>query len=132
MRTRHPQTSAFLLLCAVTLIAAIFVGKQMGDRVIHQVTQTAVVVPMVATPTAGPTASDAGPIRNWKRRQVVTVATDPGFPDPRVTPPPPTPTPKPKPTRTPTPEPTPTPTPPPPPTETATSTPTPDTTPPRF
>ncbi len=56
---------------------------------------------MAPVPTAS--VDQAGPIRDWRKLQVVTVATDPGFPDPRVTP---TPSPTPKPTHTPSPEPT--------------------------
>ena len=105
-RSRRPQTSLFLALCGITLLISIFVGKKMGERVLGRTTETAVVVPAVTTTpvplaTQGP---DSGPIRDWRKLQVVTVATDPGFPDPRVTP---TPKPTPKPTRTPTPEPTP-------------------------
>lgn len=134
MHNRRPQASLFLLMCAVTLIVAIFVGEKMGERVLHQSTQTAVVVaPALPSPSAAPSSEDTGPIRNWRKAQVVTAATDPGFPDPRVTPPP-TPTPRPKPTPKPTPTETPFvfPTPPPLPTptesETPGPTPTPDTT----
>ena len=110
MKIRRPQASIFLLCCAATLLVAIVVGEKMGDRVLHQVTQSA-AVPGLVVPSYVPTAEPSGPVRNWKRAQVITAATDPGFPDPRVTPPP-TPEPTPRPTRRPTPEPTPTPLPP--------------------
>lgn len=106
MKIRRPGTSIFLLLCGVTLLASIFVGERMGERVLKKTTETAVVVPEIATPVPAPSVMDSGPIRDWRRLRVVTVATDPGFPDPRVTKPP---TPTPKPTRTPTPIPTETP-----------------------
>jgi hypothetical protein len=106
MRIRRPQTSIFLLLCGVTLLVSIFVGERMGERVLKKTTETAVLVPEVTTPQAAPTVMESGPIRDWRKLRVVTVATDPGFPDPRVTKPP---TPTPKPTRTPTPVPTETP-----------------------
>ncbi|MGA3036373.1 MAG: hypothetical protein ABSE64_02720 [Vulcanimicrobiaceae bacterium] len=106
MRSRRPQLSLLLVLGGVTLLVAIFIGEKMGERVLSRSTETAVLVPEVQTAAPVPTASadEAGPIRDWRKLQVVTVATDPGFPDPRVTP---TPTPKPKPTPTPSPTPTP-------------------------
>ncbi len=59
-----------------------------------------------------PSADTSGPDEaNWRHNQIVSVATDPAFPHPRVTPepPPPPPTPPPyKPTAEPTPEPSPT------------------------
>jgi hypothetical protein len=106
MRTRKPQTSLLLILGGVTLLVSIFIGEKMGQRVIMRSTETAVLVPEVQTavPIPSPSEDQAGPIRDWRKLQVVTVATDPGFPDPRVTP---TPTPKPKPTPSPSPTPTP-------------------------
>ena len=129
-RPRKPMTSAFLVTCGVTLLVAIVVGEKMGERVLHQTTQTA-VVPTLTTPSPLASADESGPVRDWRKAQVVTVATDPGFPDPRVTPPP-TPTPKPpktpKPTPTPTPYVPPTPIPTPTETESPGASPTPDTT----
>jgi hypothetical protein len=94
-----------LVLGGIVLLVSIFIGEKMGERVIKRSTETAILVPEVQTAGPIPTASadQAGPIRDWRKLQVVTVATDPGFPDPRVTP---TPTPKPKPTHTPSPQPT--------------------------
>lgn len=105
MRSRRPQLSLFLVLGGIVLLVSIFIGEKMGERVLRRSTEEAVLVPEVQTVAPVPTASadQAGPIRDWRKLQVVTVATDPGFPDPRVTP---TPTPKPKPTHTPTPAPT--------------------------
>ena len=106
MRSRRPQLSLMLVIGGITLLVSIFVGEKMGERVLLHSTENAVLVPEVQTAAPIPTASadQAGPIRDWRKLQVVTVATDPGFPDPRVTP---TPTPKPKPTPTPSPTPTP-------------------------
>jgi hypothetical protein len=106
MRNRKPQTSLLLVLGGATLLISIFIGEKMGQRVLMRSTETAVLIPEVQTAAPVPTASqdDSGPIRDWRKLQVVTVATDPGFPDPRVTP---TPTRKPKPTPSPSPTPTP-------------------------
>ena len=105
MRMRRPRSALFLFLCGVILLISIFAGEKMGERVLGHATESAVLVPEVQTPVARPTLGpEAGPIRDWRKLQVVSVATDPGFPDPRVTKPP---TPTPKPTRTPTPTPTP-------------------------
>jgi hypothetical protein len=89
------------------LLVAVAVGQQIGEHTIFGATQRRVEIP---AQTITPVPEDTGGAneaisRNWKRLQVVSVATDPAFPDPRVTPPP-TPTPKPSPTRKPTPEPT--------------------------
>ncbi|MFN2461458.1 MAG: hypothetical protein ABR591_12355 [Candidatus Velthaea sp.] len=105
MRSRKPALSLTLVAGAVLLLGAIAIGQRLGDRVLSQVTQrrTPIVGP-IATPV--PETSDAGFKRNWKREQVVSVATDPAFPDPRITPRPtprPTPppaTPPPRPVRT--------------------------------
>jgi len=105
MRSRRPQASFVLVVSGIVLLVSIFIGEKMGERVIKRSTEAAILVPEVQSAVPVPTASadQAGPIRDWRKLQVVTVATDPGFPDPRVTP---TPTPKPKPTHTPSPQPT--------------------------
>ncbi|MBV8151273.1 MAG: hypothetical protein JOY59_06930 [Candidatus Eremiobacteraeota bacterium] len=105
MRIRRGRASLFLFLCGATLLVAIAVGERMGERVLHQVTGPP-IVPALATPRTLPSLEVGGLVRNWRRVQVISVATDPGFPDPRVTPPP---SPTPRPTKTPTPVPTPTP-----------------------
>lgn len=103
-----------LALGIAVLIAAIALGERAGDRVIGQVTEKRLdsIAPVTVTPApVQKSASPYGP--NWKRTEVMTAATDPGFPDPRVPPVPP-PTLPPPPKRTPTPQPTlatPTPTP---------------------
>jgi hypothetical protein len=59
------------------------------------------------TPVPEAESSDHGELRNWKRLEVISVATDPAFPDPRVTRPPAPPPPSAPPHRaTPIPEPT--------------------------
>jgi hypothetical protein len=108
---RRSGLSTVLILGALVLLLAIVVGTNMGNRVLGQI---GVHVPVEPTPvppaTAVPGESNAGDITSWKHVSVMSVATDPGFPDPRVTPepePPSTPRPKPTPTKTPPPLPTP-------------------------
>ncbi|MBC5815994.1 MAG: hypothetical protein GIW97_05580, partial [Candidatus Eremiobacteraeota bacterium] len=101
-----------LIAAAALLLLAIFIGKQMGDRVITKATeegQTGVGNTLTFSPNPG--ATDAVPMGpNWKRTQVLAAAPDPGFPDPRVPPAPlPTPVPTPKPTERPKDTPTPVP-----------------------
>ena len=109
MRNRRPRTAATLVAMGVVLLIAIFVGQRIGDKALFGATQRRVpVAGVVATPVADPSAGDPLVAKNWKRLQVVSVATDPAFPDPRVTrPPTPTPTAPPAPRHTPTPQPTP-------------------------
>jgi hypothetical protein len=104
---RRPRTSLFLFISGITLLVAIYLGERMGEHVLRRTTETTAIVPEATTPTPQPTVGQSGPIVDWRRLQVVTVATDPGFPDPRVTKPTPTPTPKPTPPPTPPPTPTP-------------------------
>ena len=109
MRNRRPLTAATFVAMAVVLLIAIFVGQRIGDKALFGATQRRVpVAGVLATPVADPSAGDPLVSKNWKRLQVVSVATDPAFPDPRVTrPPTPTPTRPPAPKPTPTPPPTP-------------------------
>ena len=100
-----------LAVAGIVLLVAIAVGNQMGNHVLGQATERGPAI--LATPVATPVGADtSGPDEaNWRHNQIVSVATDPAFPDPRVTPepPPPPPTPPPyKPTAEPTPEPSPT------------------------
>ena len=103
-----------LALGIAVLVAAIAVGERAGDKVIGQVTEKRLdsIAPVTLTPApVQKSASPYGP--NWKRTEVMSAATDPAFPDPRVPPVPP-PTLPPPPKHTPTPLPTiatPTPTP---------------------
>jgi hypothetical protein len=95
----------------VVLLVAVAVGQQIGEHTIFGATERRVEIPeQTITPVPEDTAgADEAISRNWKRLQVVSVATDPAFPDPRVTPPPtptPKPTPSPKPTASPSPHPT--------------------------
>jgi hypothetical protein len=103
--TRRPGLSVLLVAGAVVLLLSILVGQKLGDRVLLQTERRTQVGAAGITPVPEADPSAAGELRNWKRLQVVSVATDPGFPDPRVTRPP---TPPPPPV-TPTPRPTPTP-----------------------
>jgi hypothetical protein len=104
--------SSILILGAVVLLIAIAVGQNMGNRVLGQIATRPLA--LSATPVPTPTASADEPSGRanaalWKRHDVISVATDPGFPDPRVTPEPPPPeTPRPtaRPTRKPTSAPT--------------------------
>jgi hypothetical protein len=95
-----------LVVAGAVLLLAIAVGNEMGNRVLGQATERgpAIVATPVATPVAQDTSAALG--ANWRRVQVVTVATDPAFPDPRVTPEPPPP-PRPSTPRPPTPSPRP-------------------------
>jgi len=107
MPTRRPRTSLTLVGAALVLLISIAIGQRIGDHVLNAGTdrQPTVVRPL-ATPV--PEQSDV-PVRDWHREQVVSVATDPAFPDPRVTRAP-TPAPSAAPTATPRPSPTPAPT----------------------
>jgi hypothetical protein len=100
--TRRPGVSALLVAGALVLVVSILIGQKLGDRVLLQTEQRVPIVGSGVTPVPEAVPSDEGQLKNWKRLQVVSVATDPAFPDPRVTPPP-----RPKPTPTPTPRPTP-------------------------
>lgn len=91
---------------AVVLVVSILIGQQVGDRVLLQSEQRVPLAGSVITPVPEPSATDPGNLRDWKRLQVVSIATDPAFPDPRITPPPPTPRPTPRPTPTPSATPT--------------------------
>jgi hypothetical protein len=111
---RRPGLTALLVGGAVVLLISIVIGQKLGDRVLFQTARRAVTIGSGVTPVPEAVDSAHGELKNWKRLQVVSVATDPAFPDPRVTrpptPPPPvyTPppyTPPPLPKRTPTPPP---------------------------
>jgi hypothetical protein len=79
---------------ALVLLVSILIGEKLGDRVLLQTERRVPVGTALVTPVPQTAPSNPGPLRNWKRDQVVSVATDPAFPDPRVTRPP-TPTPRP-------------------------------------
>lgn len=105
---RRPERrflSGSLILGGLVLLIAILIGNRLGDRVLTQVAERTQPVATLPTPYVMPSTTPEPP--NWKTVKVVSVATDPHFPDPRVTPPPPTPTPTPK--RTPRPSPSPSP-----------------------
>lgn len=88
------------------LLVSILIGEKLGDRVLLQTARRVPVGNALVTPVPQSEPTGQGPLRNWKRDQVVSVATDPAFPDPRVTRPP---TPVPPPPPPPRPRPTPTP-----------------------
>ncbi len=84
--------SALLILGAVVLVSAVQVGNHVGTHVLGQFARAQEGVPTpLLTPVPAPTDHKASV--QWKRVQVISVATDPGFPDPRVTPIPPPPPP---------------------------------------
>jgi len=91
------ELSLILIAGSLMLLVAIVIGNSMGNKVLGQIASRA---SFATTPVPIPTHS-AGDEANQvlaRRRQVLSVATDPGFPDPRVTPEPPPPeTPRPAP-----------------------------------
>jgi hypothetical protein len=100
--SRRPGLSALLVAGAVVLLVSILIGQKLGDRVLLQTQRRVPVVGSGVTPVPETDTGSHGELKNWKRLQVVSVATDPAFPDPRVTrppaPPPPPMTPRPMPT----------------------------------
>jgi hypothetical protein len=106
MRSRRPRTALTLVGLGIVLLLSIVAGQQIGERTIFGATERRVEIPEqtvtpIAEDSAGPNEAVA---RDWQRLRVVAVATDPGFPDPRVTPPAPaSPSPKPSPARAATP-----------------------------
>jgi hypothetical protein len=107
VRNRRPRTSLTFVGLGVLLLISIAIGQQIGDHAIFSATRHRLAFPDDSiTPVPDAAATDDPTLsKDWKRLQVVSVATDPAFPDPRVTPPP-TPTPRPTPPP-PTPRPTP-------------------------
>ncbi|GAC1566625.1 MAG: hypothetical protein NVS2B3_00430 [Vulcanimicrobiaceae bacterium] len=82
----RPAFSTVLILGSIVLAIAIYVGNTMGNRVLGQIFSRA---EPIATPIPVPSASPGDTVTNralWKRRRVLSVATDPAFPDPRITP----------------------------------------------
>ncbi|MDQ2681837.1 MAG: hypothetical protein M3Y21_12600 [Candidatus Eremiobacteraeota bacterium] len=86
--------TAVLFIGVVVLLAAVLIGERMGDRVLGQATEKRLdsIPYAVLTPNPNQTTSPYGP--GWKDSQVLSVAPDPHFPDPRI-PPVPLPTPAP-------------------------------------
>lgn len=104
MPSRRPGLSALLVAGAVILLVSILIGQKLGDRVLLQTERRVPIIGSGVTPVPEAEPTDKTLLKNWKRLQVVAVATDPAFPDPRVTRPPtpkPTPTPTPRATSTP-------------------------------
>jgi hypothetical protein len=110
MRSRRQLLRVLLVVIAVLFIA-IYVGVSIGDRIRTASQSQSADEAELPTPVPDDGATYAPAQNGWKRMQVVAIATDPGFPDPRVTPSPtpsPTvapPTPRPSPQRTPHPAP---------------------------
>jgi hypothetical protein len=85
-----------LVLAAFVLMVSIYVGNNMGNRVLGQVAARTEVAPTPLV-TAVAQVKDVQSALGWKKTEVISVATDPAFPDPRVTPiPPATPRPTPR------------------------------------
>jgi hypothetical protein len=92
--------STLLLLGGFVLLIAVGIGMNMGNRVLGQIGAHVPVQP-TAVPAATDDPAGHGEVAGWKRVTVMSVATDPGFPDPRITPEPEIPaTPKPRPKNT--------------------------------
>jgi len=80
---------------AIVLLVSILIGQKIGDRVLLQTEKRVPIAAGGVTPV--PEADTSSAPGNWKRLEVISVATDPAFPDPRITrPPPPPPTPAPR------------------------------------
>lgn len=106
MRNRHPRTSATLVFMACLLLVSVAIGRRLGEEALFGPTERQnPPAAILATPLPEPTESDDPELsKDWKRLQVVSVPTDPAFPDPRMThPPEPTPSPRPTPSPSPTP-----------------------------
>jgi hypothetical protein len=86
--TRRPGLSALLVGGAFVLVISILIGQKLGDRVLLQTERRVLIGGSGVTPIPGAQASGRDELKNWKRLQVISVATDPAFPDPRVTRPP--------------------------------------------
>jgi hypothetical protein len=100
--------SQVLIAGGFVLLVAIGVGTAMGNHVLGQVAGQEPIAPTpvpIPTPTGGDSANSSA----WKHLTILSVATDPAFPDPRITP---EQEPTPRPRRTATPRPSPTPSPP--------------------
>ena len=99
----HRGLSLLLLGATAVLLVSIMLGNAIGGRVIGRIGTTLPIAVITPVPVTEPSVvATAQP--DWRRVQVMVVATDPAFPDPRVTPPPPpppTPLPPPPPPRPP-------------------------------
>ncbi len=102
----RPRFSLLLFVGALALVIAIVIGNRLGSGVMRGVAERVPEDAVTTVPQAQPSDDGGGGPLRLKRRAVLSVATDPAFPDPRITPEP-TPKPTPKPTRPPAPEPSP-------------------------
>ena len=85
--------STILILGSIVLLFAIVFGQSMGNRVLSQIASRPSEISATPVPSPSSSADDERTTPLWKRHQVISVATDPAFPDPRITPeptPPPT------------------------------------------
>ncbi len=106
----RPRLSLLLFFGALALVIAIVIGNRLGSGVIRGVAERVPVDAVTMVPVNAPSDDGGASMLRLKRRSVLSVATDPAFPDPRITPEPtpkPTPRPTPKPTPSPAPEPSP-------------------------
>ena len=83
--------STVLILGAIVLLISIAIGNSMGNRVLGQIAARAPDV--IPSPVETPSPDSGVPLQvlSQRQRSALSVATDPGFPDPRVTPEPPVP-----------------------------------------
>jgi hypothetical protein len=81
--------SGLLAIGGGVLLVAIAIGNSMGNRVLSAAGGSSGGLLRSVTATAVPVESRAASEVNWKKIQVMSVATDPAFPDPRITPEPP-------------------------------------------
>src|SRR5579862_8721622 len=77
--------SALLLIGGFVLLVSVALGMGMGNRVLGQIGAHVPVQPTPVPQLTGATDENGAP-DEWRHTSVLSVATDPGFPDPRVTP----------------------------------------------
>ena len=92
-----------LMLAGVVLLAAIALGNRMGDHMLGASERAVSVAPTILPASPAPISAFTPRGLGWKHQDVISIATDPAFPDPRVTPPTPTPRPSIDPTQPPLP-----------------------------
>jgi hypothetical protein len=85
VKKKRADLSFGLVLAAFVLMVSIYVGNNMGNRVLGQVAARTEVAPTPLV-TAVIVVKDVQSALGWKKTEVISVATDPAFPDPRVTP----------------------------------------------
>jgi len=98
---RRAQWARNLLLAGIVLLASIEAGRMLGYRILAKAVEQSPVLPAVRYTPRPETSLPPIHVRSWKSDQIVRVAPDPHFPDPRITPSTPPPPPTPRPTRPP-------------------------------